>query len=99
MVRGRKESELPLLLYSQFSKKYRCARTVIKGLQFSRPQPGCHLPNSLWLGIIKLIPARKSLVNDIPAGDGRTANLFYSAVARREANREPPLHQAGVLTT
>jgi hypothetical protein len=24
--------------------------TVKKGLRFSRPQPGCHLPNSLWLG-------------------------------------------------
>jgi hypothetical protein len=27
-------------------------------------------------GIIKLFPSRESLVIDIPAGDGKTANLF-----------------------
>jgi hypothetical protein len=27
--------------------------TVKKGLLFSRPQPGCHLSNSPWLGIIE----------------------------------------------
>jgi hypothetical protein len=26
--------------------------TVKKGFRFSRPQPGCHLPNSPWPGII-----------------------------------------------
>jgi hypothetical protein len=26
----------------------------------------------------KFFPARKSLVNVVPAGDGKTANLFYS---------------------
>jgi hypothetical protein len=26
----------------------------------------------------KLFPSRESLVNDFPAGDGETANLFYS---------------------
>jgi hypothetical protein len=40
-----------------------------KGKRFSRPQPGCHLPNG---------PTKKSLVNDIPAGDGKTVNFFYS---------------------
>jgi hypothetical protein len=40
------------------------------------PSPaGCHVPNSPWPGI-KLLPARESLVSDIPAGDGKTANLF-----------------------
>jgi hypothetical protein len=29
-------------------------------------------------GIIKFFPARESLVSDIPAGDGKTRNLFYS---------------------
>ncbi len=29
-------------------------------------------------GIIKLFPSRESLVSDIPAGDGKTANLFNS---------------------
>jgi hypothetical protein len=36
---------------------------------------------SLWLGIIKLFPARDSLVSldsDIPAGGGENDNLFYS---------------------
>jgi hypothetical protein len=52
--------------------------TVKKGLRFSRPQPGCHFPNSPWPGIIKLFLARESLVSEIPAGDGKIANLFYS---------------------
>jgi hypothetical protein len=43
-----------------------------KGKRFSRPQPGCHLPNG---------PTKKSLVNDIPAGDGKTVNFFYSVVS------------------
>ncbi len=42
----------------------------------SRLQPGCQLPNSTRTGIIKLFPAREGLVSDIPAGDGKTANLF-----------------------
>ncbi len=33
-------------------------------------------------GIIKLCSAIGSLVNDIPAGDGKTANLFYSVYLR-----------------
>jgi hypothetical protein len=32
----------------------------------------------LWRGIIKLFPARESLVSDIPAVDGKIGNLFYS---------------------
>ncbi len=31
-------------------------------------------------GIIKLFPARESLVSDIPAGDEKIANLFYSVL-------------------
>ena len=34
--------------------------------------------------MIKLFPARESLVSDIPAGDEKMANLFYSVEA---ANR------------
>jgi hypothetical protein len=37
--------------------------------------PGCHEPNSPWLEIIKLFPPRESWVSDIPAGDGKIANL------------------------
>jgi hypothetical protein len=28
--------------------------TITKGYRHSRPQPGCHLPNSPWPGIFKL---------------------------------------------
>ncbi len=51
---------------------------TVKVDPFCRPQPGCHLPNSPWPGIIKLFPVRESLVSDIPAGDGKNDNLFYS---------------------
>ncbi len=54
--------------------------TVKKVIGFSRPQQGCHLPNSPWPGILKLFSARESLVSDIPAGDGKTGNLFYSVI-------------------
>jgi hypothetical protein len=49
---------------------------TVKRLAISRPQPGCHLPNPPWPRIIKTFPARESLVNDIPAGDGKIINLF-----------------------
>jgi len=48
--------------------------TVKKGFPYSRLQPGCHLPNSPWPGIIKLFPAGE--VGDIPAADGKIENLF-----------------------
>ncbi len=38
--------------------------------------------SSPWPGIIKLVPAWESLVSDIPAGDGKTANLFCSVERR-----------------
>jgi hypothetical protein len=31
------------------------------------------------MGIIKFFPSRESLISDIPAGDGKIVNLFYSA--------------------
>jgi hypothetical protein len=31
-------------------------------------------------GKIKLFPARESLVNDIPAGDRKTANIFLQCI-------------------
>jgi hypothetical protein len=59
--------------------------TVRKGYHFSHPQPGCHLPNSPWPGIIKLFPARESLVSDIPARDGKIIDLFLQC--RHEVKR------------
>ncbi len=54
--------------------------TVKKAFQYSRPQPGCHLPNSPLGGtndvINKLFRPRESLVNDIPAGDGNIEKPF-----------------------
>ena len=41
---------------------------------FLAVQPGCHLTNSHRAEI------RESLVSDIPAGDGKMANLFYSVM-------------------
>ncbi len=37
-------------------------------------------PVSPWPGIIKLLQARESLVSDIPAEDGKIANLFLQCV-------------------
>ncbi len=34
--------------------------------------------------VIKLFPARESLVSDIPAGDGKLANLFYRVLIFNE---------------
>jgi hypothetical protein len=42
---------------------------------------------SPWQGIIKLFPFRKSLVRDIPAGDGKIVNLFYSVFIHPEHHR------------
>jgi hypothetical protein len=56
--------------------------TVKKGYRFSSPQPGCHKPNSPWMGINQLFPFRESLVSDPPAGDGKTANLFFTVYTR-----------------
>jgi hypothetical protein len=50
--------------------------TVRKGYRFSRPQPGCQKSCSPWQGIIKLFPARESLVIDMPAGDGENRESF-----------------------
>ncbi len=40
-----------------------------KRLSIFPSQPGCHLPNNPWPGIIKLFPVRESSVSEIPAGD------------------------------
>jgi hypothetical protein len=64
------------ILYQNLKKKSTSIpsiHTVKKFKRFSRPQPGCHWLNSPWAGIF---PPRESLVSDIPAGDGKMANLF-----------------------
>jgi hypothetical protein len=54
--------------------------TVKKGFRFSRLQPGCHEPNSLWPEIIQQFLARESLDGDIPAGDGKICNIFLQCI-------------------
>ncbi len=64
-----------------------CVYTVKKITIFPSPA-GMSQPNSQWPGIIKLCPARESLVSDIPAGDEKIDKLFlqcmyfYTAVLR-----------------
>jgi hypothetical protein len=66
------------MFFLQRKRTWQRLYTVKKGLRFSRPQPGCHLPNSPWPGMIKLFPVRESLVNDVPAGEGKIAGLFLN---------------------
>ncbi len=46
------------------------------------------MQDSPWPGIIKLFPARESLVSDIPARDAKTANLFNIAAAKQSFRKE-----------
>jgi hypothetical protein len=66
-----------------------------KVIDFTVPsRVGWYLPNSLWPGIILLFSAKESSVSDIPAGDGKIINLFYSVATPRPSqlseHREPP---------
>ncbi len=70
----RRQKALSSLLSANIEVQY----TVNKGYRFSRPQP-C----SPWTGKNKLFPSRESLVSDIPAGDGKTANLFFQFSSQR----------------
>jgi hypothetical protein len=42
--------------------------------------------------VTKLFPTRESLVSDIPAGDGKIANLFYSVLALQPARTVTTTH-------
>jgi hypothetical protein len=60
------------------------------------PQPGCHLPNSPWPGIIKIFSARESFVGDIPAGGWKIVNsvpasLQYWLLRLHEENPNIPV--------
>ncbi len=59
--------------------RIQCSKHCKKRLAgFSCPNWDVTYPNSSWPGIIILFPARKSLVSDILAGDGKTAKLFFT---------------------
>ncbi len=48
------------------------------------PSPaGMSLTKLFLAGVIKLFPARESLISDIPAGDGKMDILFYSVAIPR----------------
>jgi hypothetical protein len=48
-----------------------------KGYRFSRPQSGCHWPNSPWTGRINYRPERVWSVT-YRLGTGNSINIFYS---------------------
>jgi hypothetical protein len=49
--------------------------------------------------IYKLFPSRESLVSDIPAGDGKMANLFLQCMVAPSSSMTPPLlHTVYVYT-
>jgi hypothetical protein len=57
------------------------SRTIhckIKVSPFFRPQSVCHLPNSLWSGIISLFPSRESLECHPGWRAGKRLTFFYS---------------------
>jgi hypothetical protein len=85
-----------LAQYTVFRRQY----TEQKGSRFSRLQTGCHLPHST-LPIIKLFPARESLVSDIPAEDGKISNLFLQCNLYLSplSLRYSTLHFTGLLVT
>jgi hypothetical protein len=69
--------QVQTLLLSHFTKV--TLSTVIytvKKVIFFRPHLGCHKPKSPWLGIIQVI--QLCMFSDIPAGDGKSDNLFYT---------------------
>jgi hypothetical protein len=45
---------------------------------FSVPSRDVNNQTSSWPGIIKLFPDRESLDSDIPAGDRKITNLFFT---------------------
>jgi len=67
----------PLSLHGGNWEGKRSSREVKKGLADSRPQPGCHLPNSpSWLGIIYPVPVPERF------GQNKSRNIIifvYSA--------------------
>jgi hypothetical protein len=64
-----------ILDYSDKPIRYTRHNTVKKASGFPVPRRDV-THQTPWRGIIKLFPARESFVSDIPAGDGKTANLF-----------------------
>jgi hypothetical protein len=53
----------------------------------------------LWPGIIKLFPAREWLESDIPAGDRKIDNLFYSDIVEGEGGLQSLYLKSGIQTS
>jgi hypothetical protein len=63
-----------------------------KKLAFS-PSPARMSLTKLSLGgNYYIIPVRESLVSDIPAGDGKNYNLFYSVIIYRPSITKVPVY-------
>ncbi len=61
------------------------AYTVKKGSRFSRPQTGCHLTSSHWLGI-SIVPGQGEFVKWHPA----LKTFLYSVQTLHNSRAEPP---------
>jgi hypothetical protein len=60
------------------NKMYGTLHRNKKAFRYSRPQPGCHLPNSPWAGIMTSYVNYSCLfVSDILAGEGNIEKLFF----------------------
>jgi hypothetical protein len=70
-----------LMLGKQWRGLSAGVRTVKKGYRFSRPQAGCHWPNSPCPGIIKFNYSRPGRVWSVTSQmeTGKSINFFYSA--------------------
>jgi len=69
--------------------------TVNKGLANSCPQPGCHLPNSPWPGIMSQSQSLEGLVQKI-----QESRIFFYSVDKSLFERQiKAVVSAGYLTT
>jgi hypothetical protein len=73
------------------------AYTVKKVNDFPVPRRDVTDQTIPWPEIIKFFPARENLVSDIPAGDGKSINFFYSVYlvyfADEKANPQQDLNK------
>jgi hypothetical protein len=53
-----------------------------------------HLPNSPWPEIIYLLPAMEGLISDIPAANGKIANLFLQCSTNYKVLQHTTLNSA-----
>jgi hypothetical protein len=79
-------------LYKQEFFKKQDPHNVKKEVSVFLSPAGMSLTNISLAGIIKLFPSRKSLVSDIPAGDGKNDNLFLQYIIPSPQTSTHSLH-------